>query len=70
MTGPLDAASHVLETAAIRHLWPHSDDFEWDEFATRGLRVFVEGRGCTLTDVQGRSYLDGLAGLFLVNRPK
>jgi adenosylmethionine-8-amino-7-oxononanoate aminotransferase len=58
---------HWLEQAAIDHLWPHSDDIEWDEFTERGLRVFVSGHGSTLVDVQGREYIDGLAGLFLVN---
>jgi adenosylmethionine-8-amino-7-oxononanoate aminotransferase len=58
---------HALERAAIEHLWPHSNDIEWDEFTERGLRVFISGTGSTLVDVQGRSYLDGLAGLFLVN---
>ncbi|MCW2999588.1 MAG: aspartate aminotransferase family protein [Solirubrobacterales bacterium] len=58
---------HALETAAINHLWPHSNDIEWDELTDRGLRVFVSGQGSTLTDVQGRTYIDGLAGLFLVN---
>jgi adenosylmethionine-8-amino-7-oxononanoate aminotransferase len=56
-----------VEQAAIDHLWPHSDDSEWDEFTERGLRVIASGSGSTLTDVQGRSYLDGLAGLFVVN---
>jgi adenosylmethionine-8-amino-7-oxononanoate aminotransferase len=58
---------HALERAAIEHLWPHSDDLEWDDLTTRGMRVFVSGRGSTLTDVRGRDYLDGLAGLFVVN---
>jgi len=58
---------HALETSAIDHLWPHSDDLEWDDLTERGLRVFVEGHGATLTDAQGNTYLDGLAGLFLVN---
>jgi adenosylmethionine-8-amino-7-oxononanoate aminotransferase len=57
----------ALERAAIEHLWPHSNDTEWDEFTDRGLRVFASGRGSTLIDVQGREYIDGLAGLFLVN---
>ncbi len=56
-----------VEQTAIDHLWPHSDDSEWDEFTERGLRVIASGSGSTLTDVQGRSYLDGLAGLFVVN---
>ena len=53
-------------TEARQHLWPHGDDLEWDELEA-GLKVFAAGRGCTLTDVEGRTYLDGLAGLFLVN---
>ena len=56
-----------IERVAIDHLWPHSDDSEWDEFTERGLRVIVSASGSTLTDVQGRNYLDGLAGLFVVN---
>lgn len=55
-----------LETAALDHLWLHSNDLEWDELTHGGLRVFTEGRGATLTDVRGNSYLDGLAGLFVV----
>jgi adenosylmethionine-8-amino-7-oxononanoate aminotransferase len=61
------APRHALEETAIAHLWPHSNDIEWEEFTERGLRVFVSGQGSRLTDVQGRSYIDGLAGLFLVN---
>src|SRR5260370_16961890 len=29
--------------------------------------VYVRGRGAVLTDVQGREYIDGLAGLWNVN---
>src|SRR5690242_16249960 len=58
---------HPAEWAAIEHLWPHSNELEWDEFTERGLRVFASAQGSTLTDVHGRSYLDGIAGLFLVN---
>ena len=29
--------------------------------------VFVRGRGATITDIQGREYIDGLAGLWNVN---
>jgi adenosylmethionine-8-amino-7-oxononanoate aminotransferase len=57
---------HTIEDAAIAHLWPHSNDLEWDEYTERGLRVFASGTGCMLTDVQGRTYIDGLAGLFVV----
>jgi adenosylmethionine-8-amino-7-oxononanoate aminotransferase len=31
------------------------------------LRVIVRGEGCRLFDAHGRSYLDGLAGLYVVN---
>ena len=55
-----------LESKAFKHLWTHSNEFEWDELVDRGLRVFVSGDMSTITDVQGRTYLDGLAGLFLV----
>ena len=59
--------SEALEETALRHLWPHSDDLEWDDLTARGLRVFTSGEGSTLTDTRGRTYLDGIAGLFLVN---
>src|SRR5205809_3017749 len=29
--------------------------------------VYVRGRGATITDIQGREYIDGLAGLWNVN---
>jgi adenosylmethionine-8-amino-7-oxononanoate aminotransferase len=58
---------HELEAEAIAHLWPHGNDAEWDELIDGGLRVFGSAHGSTLVDVQGRSYIDGLAGLFLVN---
>jgi adenosylmethionine-8-amino-7-oxononanoate aminotransferase len=66
-TPPVLDTSSTLEASALGHLWPHGNDLEWDEFSERGLRVFVKGEGSTLTDVQGRTYLDGLSGLFLVN---
>jgi len=57
---------HSLETKALEHLWLHSNDLEWNELINGGLRVFVEGRGSTLVDVNGKEYIDGLAGLFVV----
>jgi adenosylmethionine-8-amino-7-oxononanoate aminotransferase len=63
----LDARSEGSERAAVDHLWPHSNELEWGELIEHGLRVFVSGRGSTLYDTRGRSYIDGLAGLFLVN---
>jgi len=54
------------EQSALDHVWVHSaqyDDLAQDD----GLKVFTHGQGCTLYDVRGRSFLDGLAGLCIVN---
>jgi len=53
--------------AALAHLWPHSNDAEWGELVAGGLQIFESGHGSTLVDVEGRGYVDALAGLFLVN---
>ncbi|MCA9879799.1 MAG: aminotransferase class III-fold pyridoxal phosphate-dependent enzyme, partial [Thermomicrobiales bacterium] len=39
----------------------------WAEFDSDNLRVFDRGEGARLYDVQGREYLDGIAGLWVVN---
>ena len=31
--------------------------------ANKSLRIWVEGRGATIKDAEGREYIDGLAGL-------
>ena len=55
-----------VEQQALEHVWIHSA--RWLDLAERdGLRVMVRGEGCRLYDAQGRSYLDGLAGLYVVN---
>src|SRR5215471_15131792 len=55
-----------LEQQALEHVWIHSA--RWLDLAERdGLRVMVRGEGCRLFDARGRSYLDGLAGLYVVN---
>src|SRR4051794_40009273 len=53
-----------LRAAAERHLWLHFPRMS----AARGdaLPIIVSGDGCYLTDIDGRRYLDGLAGLFAV----
>jgi adenosylmethionine-8-amino-7-oxononanoate aminotransferase len=61
-------AQQDWQSRALAHLWVHSDDAQWDELSTPGgLTVFTEAHGSTLIDVEGRQYLDGVAGLFLVN---
>jgi adenosylmethionine-8-amino-7-oxononanoate aminotransferase len=57
-----------LEQSALRHCWPHAAELSWDDLARDdGLLIFESAEGSTLTDTRGRQYLDGLAGLFLVN---
>lgn len=57
-----------LEQTAIDHLWVHGWDMDWDELTSdEGLKVFTHARGSTLYDIRGREYLDGLAGLMVVN---
>src|SRR5215469_2107466 len=55
-----------LEQQALEHVWIHTA--RWLDLAERdGLKVIVRGEGCRLFDARGRSYLDGLAGLYVVN---
>jgi adenosylmethionine-8-amino-7-oxononanoate aminotransferase len=55
-----------IEQQALDHVWIHSA--RWLDLAERdGLRVMVRGEGCRLFDAHGRSYLDGLSGLYVVN---
>ena len=55
-----------LERQALDHVWIHSA--RWLDLAERdGLRVLVRGEGSTVWDAQGKAYLDGLAGLYVVN---
>ena len=62
------ATLHPMEQSAARHLWFHGSEQNWEELTEReGMRVFSHGEGSTLHDVRGRAYIDGLAGLFVVN---
>src|SRR5215469_17138249 len=68
MADDLAKRSHLvpIEQQALDHVWIHSA--RWLDLAQRdGLRVMVRGEGCRLFDVHGRSYLDGLSGLYVVN---
>jgi adenosylmethionine-8-amino-7-oxononanoate aminotransferase len=60
------ATSSDLERAALDHVWIHTT--EWVRIAEQGgLRVFERGEGSTLYDIHGNAYLDGIAGLWVVN---
>ncbi|MDE5466255.1 aspartate aminotransferase family protein [Bradyrhizobium sp. CSS354] len=55
-----------IERQALNHVWIHSA--RWLDLAEGdGLHVIVRGEGSTLYDAHGRTFIDGLAGLFLVN---
>ena len=54
-----------VEQAARDHVWIHM--LPWSEFESDNLRVFDRGEGARLYDLQGREYIDGIAGLWVVN---
>src|SRR5918998_3983791 len=65
MTGPtLRTSPADLRASAEQHLWLHFT--RMSAARGEGLPIIVSGDGCYLTDVDGRRYLDGLAGLFAV----
>jgi adenosylmethionine-8-amino-7-oxononanoate aminotransferase len=61
---PGHAGAAALRKSAQDHLWLHFTQMA--DFDERPLPVIVSGDGCHLTDVDGKRYLDGLAGLFAV----
>ncbi|MBQ1025872.1 aspartate aminotransferase family protein [Micromonospora sp. C95] len=50
---------------ATDHLWMHFTRMA--SYSTREVPTIVRGQGAYVWDAQGRRYLDGLAGLFVVN---
>ena len=59
-------ASDGLQRTALDHLWLHFT--EMGGYADPAdLQVIVSGDGCHLEDLNGKRYLDALAGLFCVN---
>jgi adenosylmethionine-8-amino-7-oxononanoate aminotransferase len=57
--------SAAMEQSARDHVWIHQ--LPWSEFESDSLRVFDRGEGARLYDIHGREYLDGIAGLWVVN---
>jgi adenosylmethionine-8-amino-7-oxononanoate aminotransferase len=55
----------ATEQTARDHVWIHM--LPWSEFESDNLRIFDRGDGARLYDIQGREYLDGIAGLWVVN---
>jgi adenosylmethionine-8-amino-7-oxononanoate aminotransferase len=54
-----------LQRLAKEHLWLHFT--RMGGYARTEVPVIVRGEGCYLEDVNGKRYLDALAGLFAVN---
>lgn len=55
-----------VEQSALDHVWVHAMQYA-DLEQEDGLKVFVRGEGSTLYDARGRAFLDGMAGLCIVN---
>ena len=53
-----------LSAQAREHLWMHFT--RMSSYAESGVPTIVRGEGARIFDSHGRSYLDGLAGLFVV----
>ena len=54
-----------LQKLAKEHLWLHFT--RMGGYLDTDVPVIVRGEGCYLEDVNGKRYLDALAGLFAVN---
>jgi adenosylmethionine-8-amino-7-oxononanoate aminotransferase len=55
-----------LRHAGDEHVWLHASPWR-ALLSEEGKRILVEGHGCIVKDVDGKEYIDGLAGLWLVN---
>ena len=55
-----------LQESALEHLWVYLR--EPSDMAEKGEpQIFVEGKGCKVTDASGNTYIDGMSGLWLKN---
>ena len=59
-----DGAADALSQSARDHLWMHFT--QQSSYAHAPVPTIVRGEGARIFDTNGRSYLDGLAGLFVV----
>jgi adenosylmethionine-8-amino-7-oxononanoate aminotransferase len=56
----------ALQQAGDEHVWMHASAWR-SLLGEAGKRILVEGQGCVVKDIDGKEYIDGLAGLWLVN---
>ncbi len=60
------AVDKSVKDMAKEHVWPHQ--LPWVNVAEDdGFIVFQSGKGSTITDINGKEYLDGISGLWVVN---
>src|SRR5438270_13813096 len=64
---PAQADPSALLEAGNEHVWIHASSWRALAASQEGKRIMVEGRGCILKDIDGREYIEGLAGLWLGN---
>jgi adenosylmethionine-8-amino-7-oxononanoate aminotransferase len=63
---PVTSLSNAeLQKAAREHLWLHFT--RMSSYTGEDIPIIVRGDGCYLEDINGKRYLDALAGLFAVN---
>ncbi len=59
------ASADKITQSALEHVWIHGAT--WQQLAEeKGLKVFDHGDGARLYDVYGKEYIDGIAGLWVV----
>ncbi|MCH2508232.1 MAG: aminotransferase class III-fold pyridoxal phosphate-dependent enzyme [Dehalococcoidia bacterium] len=55
-----------LQDSALEHLWVYLR--EPSDMAEKGEpQIFVDGKGCQVTDALGNTYIDAMSGLWLKN---
>ena len=66
MTIYSEAEVKDLQDSALEHLWVYLR--EPSDMAEKGEpQIFVEGKGCQVTDALGNTYIDAMSGLWLTN---
>ena len=57
--------AEALRQAAIDHIWFQSGVAWEDVTAPDGVKVIAEGKGCYITDIEGKTLFDCASGLWL-----
>ena len=61
-----ESAVNDLQRTALENLWVYLR--EPSDMAEKGEpQIFVEGKGCQVTDALGNTYIDAMSGLWLKN---